>query len=157
MKSFTSLPVILWIVVVISVARAWDLVTVWRHSPLDRFGWLAFLLWALPAFFAAARRAPRRNFLSALALALVVAATVTDRHAFGHCALAVSIGAMAGLSLGSVVWLISSVGWMPALTWVGLNLSGPAMAGMRFAIVAIGMAFLIRELRRAGPVPSPRS
>jgi hypothetical protein len=154
-KNLSAIPMVVRIVFVLALVRAWDLVTVWLHSPLDRLAWIAFLAWTVPAFWCTRRRVRGRMIFSACALFLAVVATVTDRHAFGHIGLAFSIAAIAGFSVGTFVWLATSIGWMPLLTWFGLSLPWPAIAALRFVIVGVGIAVLVREIRAAAESSAP--
>jgi hypothetical protein len=153
------LPLAAWLVLVLAGVRANDLGPVWLHSPRDAWGWLAFGLWAAPAFWAARRPAPGRLGFLIASLAFVVLATLTDTHAVAHLALALAVSAFAGATWATWPWLASAVSWLPALNSVadlaGFSLPPAVMVPCRLLIAALGASWLAIHLwRQSIPTPS---
>lgn len=133
----------------ICLYAAWnarDLVAAWRHSPYDRFGWLAFLLWSFPAALAAARRADASAAWFGAGLAVSLAGEVVDLNIVKHAGLAIAIAGFFKTRAATLVWLACALGWMPALGWA-LNASGAvAVNALRILAAIVPAIFLRRRL-----------
>ncbi len=166
-----------WIEAAITGFALWtarDLVNAWLHSPLDRGGWLAWLLWCVPVAWtmvgfrgtagrrlpgmpAPARSAPpqvRAGFLAG-ALGCAVAASGSDLNVLGHLGLAVALAAWARPPRpGAVwVWLVTAVAWMPVFGWLTGGTFGAALPLVRVVCVAVGAAVAVLPTTR-GPALS---
>ena len=138
-------------VVALCVWQASDLVVAWRHSPLDRLGWLALLLWALPAgwaLFSPAVSQPSPLVFPLLAILLVIAGGLLDLNALRCFGLAFALAAFPALSLRQGVWLASAVGWMPVLGWLGRDLPAGAITLLRLLLPVLGSGWWFLGLRK---------
>lgn len=148
-----SIPGVAWAVLAFAAWSSRDLVEAWRHSPLDRLGWLAFAVWLAPALISSLQ-GPQRpwsplggSLLGVGVLALVVGAAA-DVRAANYAALALAISAVArpmGPTFG--FWLFAALSWMPALTWAAKALTAPGLITLRLLLPAVSWAVIHRPLR----------
>lgn len=113
------------------------LVNAWRHSPFDRLGWLAFLLWLAPwmaALHAPNRDAPMLRRMSWAALPTLVAAALGDLNVLRHMALVLALAASFRPRRLAWTWLVLGVCWMPALGWMGAQLKAPGVIILRLSL-----------------------
>jgi exosortase/archaeosortase family protein len=140
---------------------AWQcraIVPSWRHAPFDRMGWLAFIVWLVPAV---ARRAPRERAeaagwrlqvpaLGAGALALLAAGQLGDFNLLRQAGLAAALSAVAPVRQ-RWLWLAGSLSWMSAFGWAASQVGASAVlvAGARVALAATIAAFELTRLNQA--------
>jgi hypothetical protein len=147
MKPFLQLIRVEWFVAAFCAWHAADLLQAWRHSPYDRFGWVALLIWLLPAARAVWRRADTaRHFkLAMTSLALTFIGVIGDLNVLVYCGLAGIIGALAGVSGRTWLWLLLAVCWMPVFGWAcsKVHLSAHPVPVLRLivAVLAAGLGF----------------
>lgn len=154
------------------VLCAWQalppLVNAWRHSPFDRLGWIAFLLWLIPvgAVFLRPRsaglrtgedaaapaslpgRRPALRVLSWIALIIVVLAVVVDMNALRYVALALALGAWMPRRAWAWVWLVLALAWMPALGWLGAGLKASGVNVLRVLLGALAAGLWARQVKK---------
>jgi hypothetical protein len=114
----------------------------WLHSPYDRLGWAAFLLWLVPVVALALRGAgPAPSLRVSLAgFAGTILGVMGEVHAVKHAGLALALVAFVPAP-GRWTCLVASTAWMPALGWVASHAIGePATAAFRLALAAAGAA-----------------
>lgn len=132
-----------------------DLLTAWRTSPLDRWGWLAFVIWLAPLVIAAARRrlaAHSANpVLLGAALATALVARLGDLSVAGHLALALGWAAWLPPSRHAGIWLASAAAWTPAFGWLLRDLVPTALPLTRVVVAALGATTLLNWHRRPAP------
>ncbi len=91
----------------------------WRSSPFDRFGWLAFVIWAIPVFCPASveTRLPLRptqhTALQGSALALALLGSLGSLNGLCYIGLACSMAALCPWGPRTAVWLAGAISWMP--------------------------------------------
>ncbi len=136
-----------WAVVVFCVWRSADLLTAWRHSPLDRWGWLAFALWLAPLVWTRTG-AGRWTALAWIALALALTSALAQLNVLAYAALAVSLAALAPWSWRTLPWLALSVAWMPVLGWACQSLPLNAVAVLRLTLAAASVVAGWRAFRK---------
>ena len=88
----------------------------WRHSPYDRYGWLAFFIWLIPAVrnVVAGADPGGRFALTLVSLGLALTGVIGDLNFLVYCGLAGIIGALANVSGRAWLWLALTFCWMPA-------------------------------------------
>ena len=154
-----------WAVLAFCIWQAMDLVTAWRHSPLDAAEPLALALWLRPAWQALFGKlapgsnrprpaGPGRAGLAWIALAAVLAGTLADMHFLKHCALALACAAVLPPVQWSGLWLALSLCWMPALGWL-LGALGPR--GMAVARISLALVVALMAANRQRPEFPPPS
>lgn len=128
-----------------AAATSLEILQAWQHSPYDRTGWIAFLLW-IALFLVLSAHAPHphphpRLPLLVAALALAFLGQVGELNALGYAALAVGMAAFPTYSPGIILLLAASLTWMPALGWLASRHTDPTTLGwIRPALAAIALA-----------------
>ena len=123
--------------------QATDLVVAWRHSPFDRLGWVAFLIWLGPAVLEWIRNpGPREPALPYLLAALVLAfaGRLLDINAPRSLALGCALAAFVTPTGLRLLWALSAVAWMPVMGWVLRDLPPVAVGGLRCLLALAGVA-----------------
>ena len=141
-----------WLVAAFCAWHSADLLHAWRHSPYDRLGWLALLLWALPAVRAVWRGSkPAYGFKLAVgSLALALIGVLGGLNFLVYWGLAGAIGSLAGVAGRAWLWLFLAICWMPVFGWFGSQLHLPALPVnilrllLAFAAAAAGWCGLAR-------------
>ena len=153
------------VVSLFALAMAIDLPSAWRHSPYDRLGGVAFLLWILPVLVSMARQlrqAGPADLAASLhwpvvALMLVMLGTVTSLHVVKHMALACAVAFFLPRGPWRAFWLLLAISWMPVLGWAmascgaGLGVVHAGRLMLALLAVACGMASA-RQRLEAGEV-----
>lgn len=109
-----------WIALATIAYCAWmssGLLQVWQTSPLDRNGWIPFIIWLIPAsrWTTFLTRGQKAGICAAIAVTLFgVLASVNTIKLLG---LALAIGSLVSWSWRSAVWVSSCVSWIPTLGW----------------------------------------
>lgn len=132
--------------VAILVFCAWqaaDLVVAWRHSPFDRLGWVAFLIWLGPALYdwvrTSSTREPALGYLLA-ALVLAFAGRLLDINAPRSLALGCALASFVTPTGPRLIWALTAVAWMPVMGWVLRDLPPVAVGGLRCLVALAGAA-----------------
>jgi len=142
----------------ITLYAAWNarhLAGAWLHSPFDRCGSLAFLLWIVPiaCLWVTRRLTGRAGRVSsaAVAIALVVsfAGVATDLSVLEYLALAIALAGFLPVQPATFVWLACAAAWMPAAGWAfsshGFVLVNAVRAGIGFLALLLTPFFLRHE------------
>lgn len=110
--------------------RSEHLLAAWRHSPFDRLGWVALLLWLTPLVMAW-RSTPRElrlgrvNFgLLGLSLLVSLLGTMASMNAIKYLGLAVAVVALIRWRRAHLVWFIGAASWMPAFGYFAAKIVG---------------------------------
>jgi hypothetical protein len=128
-----------------AAVAARDLPATWLHSPYDRLGWLAFLLWLTPLvarIFPGGGRVREDPSLGvAIAgLVLVVFGMMGALNAAKHAGLALAFAAFLPAPQ-RWTWLVASVAWMPSLGWLASHGAGETTTVVfRLVFAAAGAA-----------------
>ena len=144
MKLVRSLPLLELAVLFLAAWLSRDLPGAWRHSPHDRLGWLALLIWlAPPVFFLAhSRRACAGAAFLGAAILCGFIGELAEFHFMGHLALALAVAAWIPVSLRSAVWLLAAVSWMPVFGWCLADFSAGMVLISRLALALAGAVCL---------------
>jgi len=130
----------------VTIYCAWsahDLVGSWSHTPFNRLGWLAFLIWLLPLL----REAGRRNIeplpaLLWIALACSLIGTIGEQNFICYFGFSLALAALPHWPfLSRLLWLAASVSWMTIFGYA-----------MQRASVSGGTVMMLRLLAAAGAV-----
>ncbi|MEW6159417.1 MAG: hypothetical protein AB1813_18475 [Verrucomicrobiota bacterium] len=148
-KSRFVAPPEIWLSSAILVYCAWqarDLLSAWRHSPFDAFGWVIFLIWLIPAA-AGAFAVTRTRFNLLMATAALVLSFVGELGSLNflkYWGLASALAAWGRFSWAHCLWWISAAAWMPFFGWMTSAIFPEGMFVARFIVVVIGLgAFAI--------------
>ena len=145
MKRTVGIPGVETAVTAFAAWQSSDLIAGWRHAPLDRWGWLALLIWIAPVPWAARTTGGRRTLWPfGLALGITLAGTLGSLNAACYAGLALAIAAWAGMNpvSGRGIWWAASLSWMPVLGWLGKDLGGSTLPMLRLLLAAAGAASL---------------
>lgn len=127
--------------------RAGDLVAAWRHAPLDRFGWVALIVWLAPLLRREESHGPWKAVALLAALLLAVLATVADLHVLGHAALACAFVSWRRGHWSTLVWLATAICWMTVFGWALRSLGPNLIIGLRLGTALLGAAIMLRPRR----------
>ncbi len=146
MNADASINKVGWVVLVLA---AWDsraIVPAWMHSPLDKFGWVALMLWAGAAiwfWFQGRSQGVGRAFWIGLSLLFLAGGVVSSLNTLGYIAFALAVAALPGWSWKTLGWFLCSLSWMPPLSWIANALPIPVLLGLRLALAMIGVLILL--------------
>ena len=126
----------------------------WRRSPYDRLGWLALVLWAVPAVRAIGRggNAEGGFRVAIISLAIALIGVLGDLNFLVYWGLAGSIGSLARVSCQGWLWLVLAICWMPAFGWIGSQLH---MLALPVNILRLLAAFAAAGAGWCGLTPAP--
>ena len=106
------------------VWQARDLQHAWLHSPFDRAGSAAFLIWCLPPVLCLFRREAVRQGWLAAGVLLSLAGVLTEVNFVKYLGFATVTAGFVPASRFFWLWLAAAVSWMPVLGWL-LGATGP--------------------------------
>jgi len=137
------------------------LIPAWRHSPYDRLGWLALLLWLVPAArnIAAGAEPSRRLVLTLLSLGLALVGVIGDLNFLVYCGLAGVTGALADVSGRAWLWLVLAGCWMPAfgLLCSKISISPHPVPVLRLVVAALAAGLGLGRSTPATPNQPPET
>lgn len=120
----------------------------WLHSPLDRFGWLAFLLWIVPVIYFWLRHGCRRTqkqgtvqAMIATGLALSLLGTLADFNALKHAGLATVLAGLIPFRAGLIPWYVLAITWTSVFTWIAMRFAPTLILPLRLSLSAAATAF----------------
>lgn len=157
MNPTTRPPLVAWLILAFATIQIRGLWVNWHHSPMDRLGWLALVLWLIPSFFVWPARGGNpfdqlsTRLLLAAALFLLVGVAV-EIHAMAHIAFALAVAAVARPPRFAGLWLVGAISWMPALTSVTKELPLSAVISIRIMIASAAAVIGLLRLRKS-PTP----
>lgn len=127
------------------LSRCYDLVVFWQTADnAEYWGWVIFLLWLVPlglTWILYIQASSERRFFPALSICGLIMSTLGmlgSLNVLEHMGFACASAALMPWSAYTLLWLIGSVCWMPAFTW----LSGHLMPTYSF----IGRCLLVSLL-----------
>ena len=143
MKSMRTFPLVEVSVVFFAAFLSRDLINAWQHSPHDRLGWLALLVWLVPL----ALRLVDISGTGTAANVYLLGATIvcgllgdlTEVHFLNQVALALALGAWVKFSWRTLPWLLSAVAWMPICGWWLAGFSAGTILTLRLALAVAGV------------------
>lgn len=155
MKPEKSFPLVGLAVPLFCAWQARDLITAWQHSPHDRLGWLALLVWLAPVARRVAGKARGKAraelaasfILMGAAIGCGLASELTELHFLGHVALALAMAGWLKNSWRSLLWLAAAVAWMPVFGWWLAPVSGALILPLRLALALVG-AFCLWPVKK---------
>ncbi len=159
MTRLANIPAIAWAILAFAAWRSTELLNAWRHSPLDRLGWIAFLLWLTPVAASFAKPSlpglhPAAPWFLGASLAASIFGVLADFNTAHYVGLSCAIAALGGWSWRHALWFAAAITWMPAFSWAGQDLPRPALIGARIVATSIACAPLLGFLVFTKPRPS---
>ncbi len=142
--------------VAIALYAAWNarnLTAAWLHSPFDRCGAPAFLLWLVPIVWIRAKgpldgaRARVSTAAFAAGLVLSFAGVAADLGVVKYAGLAIALAGFLPIQPARFLWLACAAGWMPAAGWAFSSHGVILVNAMRAAIGLAAMALIPLFLR----------
>lgn len=133
--------------------QASDLLTTWRTSPFDRWGWLSFVIWLIPVLRALVGGGMGTNGsvpLTVAALALGFLGRGVELNAVLNLSLALACATLIPPSPRRLLWLIGSLAWMPLLGWLASSVPPLLLASVR-VFGAAAAASILLPTRRPRP------
>ncbi|KZK73920.1 hypothetical protein EKD00_08630 [Chlorobium phaeovibrioides] len=133
--------------------QARDLLAAWEHSGYDQYGWIALLVWCLPVFMSgtsALLGAGSRQYGTAMltaALLLALLGQAGSLHILQHAGLALALASWIPFSPHQLLWLLSSISWMPAFGWIGSRLFFGHILPARLLLALTAAGWLAAVLR----------
>lgn len=146
------MPVAGWAILALAAVQSRELLSAWQHSPFDKFGWVALLVWGGPAaWLYATGRAGGRGRLALLGICLggIALGAVSGLNALCYIGLAFGVSALPGFSFGAVFWLATSIGWMPVFSWAANSLPVPLVLALRVTLTLVGSAAILLVHRKS--------
>jgi exosortase/archaeosortase family protein len=125
--------------------RCHELLDAWRHSPFDRLGWLAFILWLSPVAFACFQTPGILNLVAAGRLSYLAwggIATFTgdlgDLNLLRQAGLALALMSLMPRQLSGIRGL-TALTWVSASGWIGSRLGAEpsVIAGLRLGLAIL--------------------
>ncbi len=143
--------------VAITVYAAWNariVLGAWQHSPFDRCGFVAFILWIVPVacLFVARRLTERPTQASSaafgIALLLSFAGVAMDLSVLEYAGLAIALAGFLPVQGATFVWLVCAAAWMPAAGWAFSAHGYITVNAMRVAVGLLAVFLTPLFLRR---------
>ncbi|MEI8341156.1 MAG: hypothetical protein WCH43_06420 [Verrucomicrobiota bacterium] len=123
-----------------------DVVAAWIHSPFDRMGFPAFLVWFAPVVLLQwFPRVRQRNGFDAgflIGLGLSLAGVALNLNLIKYAGLAFVISGFLPRDVALMVWLPAALSWMPVLGWA-LSSAGTLGVGLLRLVLAVGSALFL--------------
>jgi hypothetical protein len=155
----------------ITLYAAWNarnLVPAWQHSPYDRRGFPAFLLWNVPLaslwisrlldFQIRNSKLEIRNLhgsvspvVFAIALVVSFSGAAADLYVLEYLGLAIALAGFLPVRPATLAWLACACAWMPAAGWA-FSSYGPVLVNFIRAVIglaAVSMTPLILRNEKA--------
>ncbi|MDP6443790.1 MAG: exosortase-associated EpsI family protein [Pirellulaceae bacterium] len=134
--------------------HSFDLLDTWHTSPLDRFAWVALVVWLSPLpFFRLFDR--KRELLGCESMVLYAAAVTASLigqlgcvNAFEHFGLILAVTGLLRWTWRSLIWISAGVSWMPAFGWLASSVAPDQVLTMRVALASVGVAMVISPFTR---------
>lgn len=145
--------------IVIILLCAWvsrDIVDGWRlswhYGSLSALNPVIFILWLLPLLNA--YRIPggyNLSFsLSTVGLLICIIGQIGELHVLGQIGLALSLGSLLSINIPNMLWIVGSIGWMPAFCWVIGAYNPQLILLLRLAIVGSTTFIALKNLNQRG-------
>lgn len=145
-----------WAITAFAAWQSADLVSAWRHAPLERGGWVAFGAWMLPLLLSPRLRpAPRPLWPASVALALVLMGALGSLNAACYAGLALAVVGQTGWSARRALWFASAIAWMPLLGWLTRDLSDSLRLPLRLLIAGCGVLPMVTPTLRTPSKSTP--
>lgn len=129
---------------VVCLYCAWearDVMAAWLHSPFDKLGAVAFLVWALPLVVLYRASSPPPTWLF-VALGITLLGVAMDLNVMKDAGFAVVCASIAGVAtsriVSRVVCLGTAASWLPALGWIFSGRGPVEVNCLRVAVAVAG-------------------
>lgn len=152
MTSARTRPWAEWAVLLFAAWRSRDLLNTWQHSPRDRLGWLALVVWLAPLAPQLVNRrgqAGANAYMVGAAIVCGLLGELAEVHFCNHVALALALAAWLKGSLHALPWMLAAAAWMPVFGWGLADVSSGRVLICRLALALAGVTsyWLIKEAR----------
>ena len=105
--------------------NARDILGGWQHCLYDRYDWMIMLIWCVPLIIykfippGGTASAKTQAIYTGTGLLFSFVGTIGSLNLLVYAGLAVVLAGWLPFSWLQIVWLFSSLSWMPALGWIG--------------------------------------
>jgi hypothetical protein len=134
--------------------NASELLDSWWGAPYEHFSWILLLIWCFPIILFWFPGSPFHTskptcepILLGLALIVSLIGVLGSLHAVEYLGFALALASLIPWSLKLIGWVISSLGWMPVLGWLGSHYFSQAVFIVRACIVILGVASALYTLK----------
>ena len=153
MKFIRSWPLVEVAILLFAAWQARDLINAWQHSPHDRFGWVALLVWLTPPGLRIINPQADKGanfYLLGAAIGCGLLGELTEVHFLKHVALGLAAGARISFSPRTWPWRLAAVAWMPIFGWWLADFSAGTVFILRLAL-ALASCLSIWLIKKQGP------
>lgn len=116
----------------------------WMHSPYDRMGLPAFLIWCAPAVWGLLRGGPARQSFFVAGVLVSLAGSLGEVNAVKYVGLALASAGFLRPGLVSWCWLAAAVSWMPVLGFALSSAGQPAVHALRLVLSVCAAVLALR-------------
>ena len=147
-------PAIAIAICIYCIMNSFDLVVTWMHPSQARLGAAALIIWVTPVILYWSLRTKfneklkGRPILLGLALLLSFNGMVGSLNVLEHVGLACAIGALLPPFPMNLVWLASSLSWMPAFDWLGGRFFPEYIIIARILTAALPACYMAHSIQR---------
>ncbi len=133
-----------------------DLVGAWKDAPFDRLAWLGLAIWCTPILWRRARspESGESSVLLALGVTCVLFGTLGSINVIEYLGLALALAGLLPWAWAHIIWIVSSITWMPAFGWlVGRHCPDWVLAA-RLLVVILSVLLTVVLTRQSGEAVS---
>ena len=150
----TRPPAIAIVICIYCMVNSLDLIVTWMHPSQSSFGAAALVIWVSPVILywslriRAEEKTEVRPVLLGLGLLLSFNGMVGSLHVLEHMGLACAIASLVPAYPMNLVWLASSLSWMPAFDWLGGRFFPEYIVIARILTAALPACSMVRFIQR---------
>ncbi|MBN2297286.1 MAG: hypothetical protein JXM72_01760 [Deltaproteobacteria bacterium] len=147
-------PAIAIVICIYCIVNSLDLIVTWMHPSQSSLGAAALIIWVTPVilywFFRTSSEEKTRDrpVLLGLGLLLSFNGMVGSLNVLEHMGLACAIGALLPPYPMNIVWLASSLSWMPAFDWLGGRFFPDYIIVARLLTAALPACYMAHSIQR---------
>ncbi len=99
--------------------RSNELLNAWEHSPMDKWGGLAFLIWLGPVYYALLKRSQEFDlrtvnyWLLAMGLGMTLVGSMSSMNMAHYCGLTLTVLSWIRWRRQHIFWAVGAIAWMP--------------------------------------------
>lgn len=146
-------PLIVFLIAAYCAWNARSLISGWIDAPYEKQVWFIFFLWGMPLLYFWVANPPQsyagNPWLIGIALSLSFVGHAGSINMLKYLGLACALAAFLPWRMELLVWLASSIAWMPAFGWLASHFYfADYLFFVRTIIILIGMIIGITTVKR---------